>query len=173
MTADRLPDCRPPRRDESVTSAVSHPELLCGYLAMRPRIRIPLTPAEQTMHHKWSRRTIGAVVLVSAGVLTLPAFKRETKGGFEARAEGRSYASVCKPWDEAASQAIAYLAQGQLDTDLRQVSDAVAQMRRARRSCELGWIIFACQDYQAIVRSASRSKGTPDAAWSCDLPPPT
>ena len=86
MTPDRLPDCRPPRRDEGVTSAASHPELLCGYLAMRPRIRIPLTPAEQAMHRKWTRRTITAVVLVIAGVLTLPAFKRETKGGFEARA---------------------------------------------------------------------------------------
>jgi len=37
MRIERLPDCRLPRRDDSVTSASSHPELLIGEMAIRPR----------------------------------------------------------------------------------------------------------------------------------------
>ena len=42
MRIERLPDCRLPRRDDSVTSASSHPELLIGEMAIRPRITVPL-----------------------------------------------------------------------------------------------------------------------------------
>src|SRR5262245_45459334 len=40
MRSQRLPDCRPPRRDGSITSASSHPELLIGELAIRPSITL-------------------------------------------------------------------------------------------------------------------------------------
>ena len=42
MLDPRLPDCRPPRRNWSFTSASSHPELISGDLAMRPQIHVPL-----------------------------------------------------------------------------------------------------------------------------------
>ena len=171
MMAERLPDCRPPRRDESLTSAAYHPELLSGYLAMRPRAPIALTADERAMHRKWSRRTIVAAALIVAGVLALPMFKQPASGGLEARATSRPYASTCAPWDAAASQAITRLAQSKLEADVRQVSDAIMQMRRARRTCELGWVIAACQDYQAIVRSAPPSAAAADEAWSCEAPP--
>jgi hypothetical protein len=171
MIAERLPDCRPPRRDENLISAAYHPELLSGYLAMRPRVPIALTTAERAMHRKWSRCTIAAAALVVAGVLALPMFKQPANGGLEARAHSPPHASTCAPWDAAASQAITRLAQSGVDADVRQVSDAVMRMRSARRSCELGWVIAACHDYQAIVRSAPPSETVLDESWSCEAPP--
>jgi hypothetical protein len=68
MTGERLPDCRPPRRDPSLTSGSSHPELLSGYLATRPTCLLSAGPA---IRNKWSRRAIGAVVLAMAGAFAL------------------------------------------------------------------------------------------------------
>jgi hypothetical protein len=62
-------------------------------------------------------------------------------------------------WDDDASDAIIKLVQSKSDRDLRQVSDAVSQMRRARRNCESGWVAMACQDYQAILRGSSAAVG--------------
>jgi hypothetical protein len=124
-----------------------------------------VTVHKRHLRTKWSRHTLGALVLVIAGMLALTAFQRESSGGFEAPAHNRPFAPVCRSWDEAASRAIAHLAQSKSDGHLRQVSDAIARMRRARRSCELGWFLAACQDYEAIVRSAS--EGLSDPRWNC------
>ena len=128
-----------------------------------------VTAHRRHLRTRWSRRTRSALMLVIAEVLALTAFQRESSGGFEAPAYNRSSASVCRSWDEAASQAIVRLAQSKSDGHLRQVSDAVARMRRARRSCELGWFLAACQDYEAIVRSAS--EGLSDPRWNCEGAP--
>ena len=87
---------------------------------MRPRIRVPLMPAGRV----WSRHTIGAAVLVLAGVLAVPVFKQDSNGGFEARAsndgfearvQSDTFKSTCAPWDGEASEAIVRLVQGSRD----------------------------------------------------------
>src|SRR5262245_59374397 len=153
MIETRLPDCRMPSRDPSVTSASSHPELICGELVMRPRIH--LTDAERADVAFWSRRTLGAFAMFVTALwaisLVLQAFERDG----QAFAQARPSASPCMDWDDAASDAIIRLVQSRSDSDLRQVSNAVSQMRRARRNCEGGWVALACQDYQAIVQGST------------------
>jgi hypothetical protein len=157
MIETRLPDCRMPLRDASVTSASSHPELICGELVMRPRIH--LTDAERADVTSWSRRTLAAsaiaVMALWAFSLVLQAFERDG----QAYAQTRPRTSPCMDWDDAASDAIIRLVQSKSDRDLRQVSDAVSQMRRARRNCESGWVALACQDYQTIVRGSTAALG--------------
>jgi hypothetical protein len=174
MIDERLPYCRP-RRDPSLTSASSHPELLCGYLATRPRSHILPMPAGRPIHRKWWRRVIGAVVLVMTGAFALPALNRDSNGGSEARAQVREYTSTCASWDAAASEAIVQLVQGRSDMDLRQVSDAIIRMRRARRLCESGWVRLACLDYDAVIRGApsfEQSGSVPSTCWPAMLVPP-
>jgi hypothetical protein len=122
---------------------------------MRPRIHVRLTSAEHADVAFWSRRMFGTLAIVAmafwAVSLLLQAFERDTK----AFAQARPSASPCMDWDDAASDAIIRLVQSKSDRDLRQVSDAIVQMRRARRNCEGGWVALACQDYQAIVRGSA------------------
>ena len=66
MPNTRLPDARPPRRDDSITSASSHPELLVGEIILRPRIRIPLSAAERATLSIWRRRVLAVYALVAA-----------------------------------------------------------------------------------------------------------
>jgi len=75
MRYQRLPDCRPPRFDDSLTSASSHPELTFGEFAMRPRMRVFLTPAERKSHANWSVGVLMIVFLVVLATMTLPAFQ--------------------------------------------------------------------------------------------------
>jgi len=125
---------------------------------MRPRIHVTLTSAEQADVAFWSRRTFAGLAIVVATSwaisLLLQAFERDS----EAFAQARPSASPCMDWDDAASNAIIRLVQSKSDSDLRQVSNAVVQMRRARRNCEGGWVALACQDYQAIVRGSSTAQ---------------
>jgi hypothetical protein len=60
----------------------------------------------------------------------------------------------CAVWDHQASELMAHrvAASSPVDVDLRQIGDAIFRMRRARRSCEVGLIELACQDYAAIMR---------------------
>jgi len=156
MPNQRLPDCRPPRRDDSITSASSHPELLIGEIVMRPRIQIPLTPRDGEVISTWSRRmlaacAIGAAVIVGYS-MTKPAATtiatHESKGG-------QTLAGSCMQWHEAAGNAIARLAHSTKDADLRRLNDAVVRVRRARRNCEEGWLRLACQDYYAVASNVS------------------
>lgn len=120
---------------------------------MRPRIH--LTSAERADVAFWSRRTLGAFAITVMGLwaisLVLQAFDRDA----QAYAQARPRTSPCMDWDDAASDAIIRLVQSRSDSDLRQVSNAVVQMRRARRNCEGGWVALACQDYQGIVHGSS------------------
>ena len=123
----------------------------------------------------WSRRTIGTVVLVMAKAFALPALNRDSAGSFEAYAQTREYKATCAPWDVAASEAIVQLVQGKPDMDLRQVSDAVVRMRRARRLCESGWVRLACLDYDAVIRGApslEQFTSVPSMCWPAVLDPP-
>jgi hypothetical protein len=79
---------------------------------------------------------------------------------------GDSLAPACANWDDRARDAIARRLQGSgLDAELRQAGDAIFMLRRARRSCETGWMVLACQDYLAVIRG-----GTPTAAAKQDRP---
>jgi hypothetical protein len=69
MPHHRLPDCRPPRRDDSITSASSHPELLIGEIVMRPRLPIALSTAERDMLWAWRKRVLAVCALLAAGVI--------------------------------------------------------------------------------------------------------
>jgi hypothetical protein len=162
MSKDRLLDCRPARRDTSLAAASAHPELLCGYLAERPHIAANI--CEQPPSSIWSYRMLAATAVAVVAVLLLPAFKDYDSS---ARAQAPLQAAACAPWETAAGDAVAQLVQGS-KMDLAQVSDAVARLRRARRSCELGWIDFACRDYQTIVAAAPRTLGGATASsWAC------
>jgi hypothetical protein len=152
MIEERLADC-PPSRRADITSASSHPELLCGYLAMRPRCPIRLTPAEQTTSTIWSRCILGTLTVLTAAVVLLPIFWGAPNSAIGARAAEGQAAHACARWDELASEAIVRLVQqGKHDIELRQVSDAVFRMRRARRNCQMNWVGLACHDYHAIVQ---------------------
>jgi hypothetical protein len=69
MRSQRLPDCRPPRHDDSVTSASSHPELLIGEIVMRPRIHVPLSPSDRKVARTWTRRMLAVCVLIAAAII--------------------------------------------------------------------------------------------------------
>jgi len=120
---------------------------------MRPRIH--LTSAERADVAFWSRRTLGGFAILVMGLwaisLVLQAFERDA----QAFAQARPSTSPCMDWDDAASNAIIRLVQSRSDSDLRQVSNAVSQIRRARRNCEGGWLALACADYQGIVRGSA------------------
>jgi hypothetical protein len=97
-------------------------------------------------------RTFAVVAVAFWAVsLLLQALERDAN----AFAQARPSTSPCMDWDDAASDAIIQLVQSKSDSDLRQVSNAVFQMRRARRNCEGGWVALACQDYQAIVHGSA------------------
>ena len=54
-------------------------------------------------------------------------------------------------WHLAAGDVVSRLVQSTRDADLVQVNDSVFRMRRARRNCEAGWVMLACQDYHAVA----------------------
>ena len=64
MHPERLPDCRPPRRQAGITFASAHPELICGDFAMRPRIPVSLNAEDRAAVQLWSHRMILAMLLL-------------------------------------------------------------------------------------------------------------
>ena len=94
MHETRLPDSRPPRRDDSITSASSHPEQFVGEIILRPRIRIPISAAERAALSTWRKRVLAVYALLAAaltGYLVLTQDKRTIAQGAgkdeQARAE--------------------------------------------------------------------------------------
>jgi hypothetical protein len=120
---------------------------------MRPRIH--LTNAERADVAIWSRRTLGALAIIVVGLWAISLVLQALERDAQAFAQARPSTSPCMDWDDAASDAIIRLVQSRSDSDLRQVSNAVSQMRRARRNCEGGWLALACADYQGIVRGSA------------------
>ena len=122
---------------------------------MRPRIHVRLTSTERADVASWSRRTLGAFAIMVMGLWAISLVLQALEGDARAYAQARPSTSPCMDWDDAASDAIIRLVQSRSDSDLRQVSNAVSQMRRARRNCEGGWLALACADYQGIVRGST------------------
>jgi hypothetical protein len=88
--------------------------------------------------------------------------------GTAVQAQEKPRDQVCARWDELASEAIVHLASGKDELLVRQVGDAVFRMRRARRTCQLGWAQLACRDYRAIVQSAPGfSAASPHREFTC------
>jgi hypothetical protein len=173
MCEIRLPDCRPPRRDERTTPASSHPELISGDLTMPPRIRASLAPTDRTAVPTWSKRLmLGCVVFTGALVLYSNSVHHNgSKLQAAAGTGGPTLASSCEQWHEAASAAVARLAQSTSDSELRQINDAVFRLRRARRNCEEGSLNLACQDYYSVARSMPRYAATYDESlFTCRDP---
>ena len=79
MPNTRLPDCKPPRRDDSITSASSHPELLIGEIVLRPRLRMPLSSAERDMLSTWRKRVLAVYALLAAAIMGQSMFSPSTR----------------------------------------------------------------------------------------------
>jgi hypothetical protein len=117
-----------------------------------------LPSAKNTFPKRWPWGALGvAGVLAMAAVLALPNLQVGATDGIEPGAQLRSYLSICAPWDAAAGEAIVRLVQAKPGIDLQLVSDAIARMRRARRTCEAGWVRLACLDYDAVIRGVPAS----------------
>jgi len=158
MCETRLPDCRPLRRDPGVSSASSHPELISGDLTMRPRLHLAFTGADLST---WFRN-LATICAFVVGVFLLHAILHAQPAP-TAQSLGMGDPALtpsCAEWHQAASAAVAHLAESTRDADLRQVSDAIFRMRRARRNCEDGWYTHACQDYHAVARNLPGKTGT-------------
>jgi hypothetical protein len=106
---------------------------------------------------KRPRRSFGAASVLAAAMLVLPALQGDFRDAGVARAQEKPRDQLCARWDGLASEAIVRLAHGKDDLMVRRVSDAVLRMRHARRSCQLGWALLACQQYRGIVQSAHGS----------------
>lgn len=144
---------------------------------MRPRIHVLLNPNEQLVVSTWSRRMGGALITILVIFVAWQMFSRHADTGISAYASERPSDPTCIAWDARASDAIVSFVQGnKQDIDLKHVSGMIAQMRKARRNCQLGWINLACEDYRAIVRGAIEPRS--DVSLECrstvagDLEPP-
>jgi len=68
MPNTRWPDARPPRRDDSITSASPHPELLIGEIVSRSRMHILLTAKDREVLTTWRRRVFAVYALLAAAI---------------------------------------------------------------------------------------------------------
>jgi hypothetical protein len=147
-----LPDARPPRRADGITSASSHPELVSGDLATPPRRHVPIMAINRSVGADWRRATGGltalAVIVMLVSALSL---RSGTTTLAEADADKQRFARACMQWHLAAGAVVGRLVQSTRDADLLQVNDSVFRMRRARRNCDAGWVALACQDYHAVA----------------------
>jgi hypothetical protein len=80
MSVQRLPDCRTPGQQDGSTSSAHHPELLSGYLAIRPILRPPLSSSEQASYVMWSRRSMMVVILGVVGIIGWPLLQGALEG---------------------------------------------------------------------------------------------
>jgi len=135
---------------------------------MRPQNDAPIPPADRLALAIWSRRTLGACVLLGVAVLAASTLGRDSDRASRAQAEQRVLDPTCTRWHETASEAVVQLVQSTRDADLRQVGDAVFRMRRARRNCETGWVNLACQDYRSVVKGVpGLAMERPELALEC------
>jgi hypothetical protein len=104
----RLPDCRPPQRDDSITSASSHPELLTGDIARRPRIHISLQSRDHDVASTWNRRLLALSALLAAAIMGHSMINPSTTTvAQDASKEGRALAETCPQRNAAAADAAA------------------------------------------------------------------
>jgi len=150
-----MSDRRPPRGGQGFTSASSHPELLSGDLAVSPRPHVSMTSINRSMVSDRSGRAWAGVLalLALAALLSTISFTHRVTSD-DVNADKQRLARSCMQWHLAAGAVVSRLVQSTRDADLLQVSDSVFRMRRARRNCEAGWYMLACQDYHAVAMVA-------------------
>jgi hypothetical protein len=154
MNEYSIPDGPPPRRDEKIAHASSHPELLNGDLAMTPHSYVsPASVNEAASFTGW-RRSLGMFSISAVGLLLALITYNHATAPDRVVSEKQQVARACAQWHQAASAAVARLVHSTHDADLRQVNGSIFRMRRARRNCEAGWLELACQDYAAVATSA-------------------
>jgi hypothetical protein len=159
-------DGRPPRRDEGITSASSHPELVTGDFATPPQRYLSLTAMQRTVVHDRHRAIGGTFAIAAIAVLlSMTALFKSSATADGGGAEQQKFARACMQWHLAAGAVVSRLVQSTRDADLVRVGDAVFRMRRARRNCDSGWITLACQDYHSVAA------GTPGYTMANDLFP--
>ena len=101
----------------------------------------------------WPRYASIAIVSLLLGTMLWPLWR--SVGESE---KNIGVAPACARWDDVARESVASLVlHSDRDAELRQASDAIFRMRRARRNCDAGWIALACQDYLSVVRGVSRN----------------
>lgn len=130
---------------------------------MRPHTHAPLGAAGRAALSPWSRRVVAVCVIIAAAVVAHAVLRQPSDTNVQnAQAEQPALAAACLQWHQAASEAVARLAQSASDSDLRMASDGIFRMRRARRNCEEGWVALACQDYHAVTRNLPGYANTRD-----------
>jgi hypothetical protein len=112
-------------------------------------------------------------IAIITGFMMLSVVKGRAEPAREMLGPPQIHASVCESWIEAASNTIAQLAQRKPTVDVRQISDAVTRMRRARRLCDLGLVKFACLELDAIIQGVTSPLHTGPApmCWPVMLDP--
>jgi hypothetical protein len=153
MSEFPVPDGRPPRRGEGITSASSHPELVSGDFVVSPRPYVSITSLNRSIVSAGSHRTLGMLAIFVVVALLSTILFRQDATSDDGNVEKQKFARVCMQWHLAAGAVVSRLVQSTRDADLVQVGDSVFRMRRARRNCEAGWVTLACQDYHAVVAS--------------------
>jgi hypothetical protein len=103
--------------------------------------------------------------LAAAGILTTLDSRLKAGETFGAPTPSRTSVSSCALWKEAASRTIEQLARARSDVNLLRVSESIAGMRRAHRLCQLGFLVSACREYDAIIR------GNPSHLHLGSMPP--
>jgi len=96
MRIERLPDYRLPRRDESLTAASPHPELLIREIALRRRIHIPLAPSDRQVMRTWSRWMLTIYALVAAGIVGYSMINSSSTTLARDAGEKRARAETCE-----------------------------------------------------------------------------
>jgi len=136
---------------------------------MRPHAHVSLTADERITLAIWSRRIL-AICVAAIAVALAPNEGRGQTAQWQQTKES-SLRPLCAVWDQQASEAIARRVQDSKgDADLRQLGDSIFRMRRARRTCEQGWVRIACQDYHAIMHNVGGvSAEWPGSASVCPL----
>jgi hypothetical protein len=94
ISMSEIPDGRPPRRGEGLTSASSHPELVSGDFALPPRRHVPITSLDHPIGAEWRRASGGVLALLVIAVLA-SAVAFRTGATSEDDAEKRQFARTC------------------------------------------------------------------------------
>jgi hypothetical protein len=99
----------------------------------------------------WFRYASIAIVCLLLGTMLWPFWRNAGEG-----AKNIGVTPACASWDDLARDSIARFVQNsKRDADLRLAGDAIFRLRRARRNCDIGWRMLACQDYLFVVRGIS------------------
>jgi hypothetical protein len=79
----------------------------------------------------------------------------------------RDVSRSCVLWHQLAGAAVTELVHSGHDADLLHANDAIFRMRRARRNCQAGWVMLACQDYHAVAAGTVGRAAVPEHLFPC------